>query len=114
MSGRERHHAVACQFGSGDPYDSGAGTLGSQACVDTVMVVEHDDKSPRLRINYKGRDIERGFIDLDHTKDSPLWKIAAPIIESTEEKALSKRKNGHTSSNSVNDLLNKDSTSLTL
>jgi hypothetical protein len=73
------------KFGSGDPFDSGAGTLGSQAAVDTVMIMEHDDKRPMARLSMKGRDVERGFIDLEHTKDSPIWKLASePIV--TESK----------------------------
>ncbi len=73
------------KFGSSDPFDSGAGTLGSQAAVDTVMIMEHGEKGPTARINFKGRDIERGFLDIEHTSHSPVWKIAAPPIESDAE-----------------------------
>ena len=63
------------KMGSGDPYDAGAGTLGSQAAVDSVMVLNHEEKGPYARIYHKGRDLERGFLDLEHTNKSPLWKI---------------------------------------
>ena len=80
------------KFGSGDPFDSGAGTLGSQAAVDTVMIMEHDEKRPMARLNLKGRDIERGFIDLEHTKDSPVWKLASePITQESTEAAARKK-----------------------
>lgn len=74
------------KMGSTDPYDSGSGTLGSQASVDTIMIMEHSDKGNFARINYKGRDLERSILDLEHTKQSPVWKIAAPAMDSEDEK----------------------------
>jgi hypothetical protein len=70
--------------GSGDPFDTGAGTLGSQACVDSVMVLVHDDKEPRGRLHIKGRDIESGFFDIEHQAHNPVWKIALPKPPSEE------------------------------
>jgi hypothetical protein len=72
--------------GTTDPYDAGAGTLGSQAAVDSVMTLQHDEKGPYARIYHKGRDIERGFLDLEHTKTSPLWKIRTSFNGAMEEK----------------------------
>jgi len=43
--------------------------------VDSVMVLNHEEKGPYARIYHKGRDLERGFLDLEHTNKSPLWKI---------------------------------------
>lgn len=91
--------------GSGDPFDSDTGTLGGQAVVDTTMVLEHDDKLPRARLHIKGREVERGFFDLEHGAHDPIWKVAGPLPPSEE-----KTKTGRASKNGalrvVKDALN--------
>lgn len=83
------------RMGSTDPFDSGSGTLGGQAAVDTIMIMEHDDKKPRARISFKGRDIERGFLDIEHDRSLPAWRIALP--EPEVEDAPKNGKKGHLS-----------------
>ena len=81
------------RMGSTDPFDAGSGTLGGQAAVDTIMIMEHEDKAPRARISFKGRDIERGFLDLEHDAGQPAWRIALPKLE--EEEDGKKTRKGH-------------------
>lgn len=78
--------------GSSDPFDTGAGTLGSQACVDTVIVMVRDDKDPRARLHIKSRDFEDYRFDIEHTNHNPAWKIALPkpSEESSSEAKVSK------------------------
>lgn len=79
--------------GSSDPFDSGAGTLGSQAAIDSSMVLEHSERGTFARLHYKGRDIERGFLDLEHTIKSPVWKVRTTFDE-VKAARESKRVNG--------------------
>jgi hypothetical protein len=69
------------KMGSTDPFDAGAGTLGSQAAVDAIMIMEHDDRKPQARVSFKGRDLERGFIDLEHDRNNPIWRLMPPKPE---------------------------------
>lgn len=71
--------------GSTDPFDAGSGTLGSQAAVDTIMIMEHDDRKPLARISFKGRDVERGHVDLEHDRNNPTWRLALPKPEGEEK-----------------------------
>jgi hypothetical protein len=76
--------------GSSDPFDGGAGTLGTQACVDTVMYLAHDDKLPRARLHFKSRDMEDGFFDIEHDSKSPCWRIALPKPQEDEKSEKAK------------------------
>lgn len=67
------HHARKDQSFSHDPFDSVAGTLGSNAAVDSLMVLYHPRKKP-VTLAGRGRDIE-GF-ELPLADDGLLWKIA--------------------------------------
>jgi hypothetical protein len=87
--------------GSSDVFDAGSGTLGSQAAVDTVMIMAHDDKKPHARIDFKGRDIERGFIDMEHGKHDPVWQLRPPDPEDTEKKGRTKKSPSEDTGNKV-------------
>jgi hypothetical protein len=73
------------KWGSTDPFDAGAGTLGGQACVDTTIMMAKDERKARARLTMKGREVEDGFFDIERRKGSLLWEIALPDPP-TEEK----------------------------
>lgn len=67
------HHARKDQAYASDPFDSVAGTLGSQAAADSVLVMYHPKKGPMTLVG-RGRDIEGFTLPLaDH---GLAWKVA--------------------------------------
>lgn len=67
------HHARKDQSFASDPFDSVAGTLGTHAAVDSIMILYHPRKRP-VTLAGRGRDIE-GF-ELPLADDGLAWKIA--------------------------------------
>ena len=65
--------------GGGDPFDSIAGTLGTQASVDTVIAMYRGDKKDdQTCLDIKSRDFEDHKFYIEHEKHEMLWKIAGP------------------------------------